>query len=443
MGRIYAGFMLTVFLALALGTVSLFVLWWSLEQKDRIISVYGERLAAVKDVTLESERAARKTRAWLATGDSRPLADRLVVRSRLDERTAMLEARLPEGPSRELLAKYRQADGVLRAAVERLVELGLSGAPREEVLSVFREQVQPARDEVDLRLLELRRTIEDELSDKRRTSDQAERHAFFILIASVLASVLALGALLLAIRRSGRQIERQQEALREHTAIQERVMGVVGHDLRSPLTAALSSLEMFEREPVTPAQARRLDRVQRSVRRIQRLAQLLLDFGRTRTTSGLMLVPALCNVHLLCRTVVEDFRAMNPESQVTLRRIGPSYGVLDELRMSEVIRTLLEKASTLLVGGTPLVVTSEVTEEALQIRIEAEGNSTTPQVVERAFDPLWAGEGDEVVTLSSGLALHLARRIVEGHGGSIGTIVAADASTGIEIRLPRCPATAP
>jgi K+-sensing histidine kinase KdpD len=91
-------------------------------------------------------------------------------------------------------------------------------------------------------------------------------------------------------RRMALALEHAHAYLRAQDAIagRERVLAVVAHDLRSPLTAARFDVEMLRAEPEAPLAARDarvLERVERAMRRMDGRIEDLLDLARLNNAS--------------------------------------------------------------------------------------------------------------------------------------------------------------
>jgi len=115
----------------------------------------------------------------------------------------------------------------------------------------------------------------------RPRSISEEDRAFISLVANQCALALDRARLFAA------EAEARREEERAHR-LQERLMAIVGHDLRTPLsTIATAVTVMFKRGDLSDAHGATLARIGNSAARMNAIIQDLLDFTRSRQGLGL------------------------------------------------------------------------------------------------------------------------------------------------------------
>lgn len=180
-----------------------------------------------------------------------------------------------------------------------------------------------------------------------------------------------------------------------------RAVGVLGHELRNPLAAALTGAALL-RELVDADDPRRriVDGVAHELQRMSALIDSYLDFAR----SGMAKKEPLRLSHVL--------------SAAASRRAGVTVdGALDAALVGD--SALLERAFDNLIENAFAAgarsVRIDVREEGAiaRIAVEDDGKGVPPELRARIFEPGYSRHG------STGLGLSFVRQVVEAHSGSI------------------------
>src|SRR5262249_38312209 len=139
--------------------------------------------------------------------------------------------------------------------------------------------------------------------------------------------------------------KRYELQLQRTAEFRERFLGVVGHDLRNPLSAILVAAQMLERRELTPEQSRRAaHRILTSAQRMSQMIGELLDFTRGRLGGGIPVKRGPVDLSALCKEVLEEIQLTHPERPFDLQLPGPVLGSWDEVRLSQVVSNLLGNA---------------------------------------------------------------------------------------------------
>lgn len=223
-------------------------------------------------------------------------------------------------------------------------------------------------------------------------------------------------------------------------------LGILGHDLRSPLGAITASAGILERSaPPGSSQHKAASIMLSSARQMSRLVEDLLDFTRTRVGQRLPIVPQPSDLGEIALLAVEEARAFHPQQAIQLDAQGNLRGQWDPARLHEVISNLLDNGIKY-GSGTP-AVSVRVAEDAHAVAatVHNMGRPVPAHELPHIFEPLHRAErdGGEHAESSLGLGLYIAREIVQAHGGEI-TVTSSEADgTAFTIRLPRDTQAAP
>jgi signal transduction histidine kinase len=217
----------------------------------------------------------------------------------------------------------------------------------------------------------------------------------------------------------------------------ERVLGIVGHDLRNPLNAISVSAKLLLRRDVPEVVTKPVRRIVTSAERMERLIAQLLAFTQARHGSGLVLHRRPTDLADVAQLVLEETEAANPSKTVRLRVLGDSSGEWDPDRLSEVLSNLLGNAVQH-GGDGPVDVRVRAEGTEVLVEVHNDGPVIPPAVLPSLFDPFRRGAGkDRVRSSSVGLGLYISREIIRAHGGSIDARSSEDEGTTFAFRLPR------
>lgn len=99
--------------------------------------------------------------------------------------------------------------------------------------------------------------------------------------------------------------------------LREQFIAVLGHDIRTPLSAISSGTELLLQRDLGAVEQRVLQRVRNSVSRIARLVDDVLDFARGRLGGGIPLAMGeVPDLGVTFKHVVEEARSAHPQRSV-------------------------------------------------------------------------------------------------------------------------------
>ncbi len=229
-----------------------------------------------------------------------------------------------------------------------------------------------------------------------------------------------------------KQRERETE---ETTRFREHFVGVVGHDLRNPLTAIITSAQILLRYGrLDEPQARVVNRIGSSAGRMARMIADLLDFARTRLGGSFPLHAVRTDLAELTGRTVEELIFAQPARTVRIDAAGDCWGSWDVGRMEQVVSNLVSNA--LQHGPEDGAVTVTLRGEAAVVILTTH-NSGPPiprEVLPHIFEP---GRIGDVQAGGLGLGLFIVQQIVLAHSGSIEARSSAAEGTTFTAVLPR------
>lgn len=218
-------------------------------------------------------------------------------------------------------------------------------------------------------------------------------------------------------------------------------LGILGHDLRSPLGAILLSSEVLLRAGDLPAKATKISsRIYTSVKRANKIVGDLLDFTRTQLGAGIPVQRFNGDLVAACEGMVEEARAYHPESRIIFETTGALEGLFDQARMEQVFANLIGNAVQHGSEGAPITVSLSTEEDTAVIAINNQGKLIEKDAIASIFNPmvrqLRSGDMQYGSAAGLGLGLHIASAIVSAHKGTIEVHSKARSGTTFTVRIP-------
>ena len=251
------------------------------------------------------------------------------------------------------------------------------------------------------------------------------------------------------------QVSRFNEAVDEalsasvdsfHTKLEasrDLILGVLAHDLRSPLHAAALSTDLILNSGSTDASCLKAALItQRSTKRMSQLIDDLLDYARTRFGDGLPLNVEMCDMNAVCNEAVDEAHAAHPGRAVSCDFASHGHGEWDPARIKQLLSNLLVNALQHGDRHSPVHVKLRTTTDQVEIAVHNGGPPIPLSMQTNVFQLLHVGKGHRSEKTSAGssglnLGLYIAHLIAVAHGGDIGFVSSEDEGTTFTVSLPR------
>jgi signal transduction histidine kinase len=229
-------------------------------------------------------------------------------------------------------------------------------------------------------------------------------------------------------------IESVDAYARERDVARDLFLGIVGHDLRSPLSAiALGAESLLKAGTLNQAESRAVSRIARSADRVKRTLSDLLDVVRARFGAKMPVKVELVDVGDVADLAVAELRLVHGGRRVTFEATGNLRGQWDRDRIAQLVSNLVENA--LVHGEDPIQVALRGDSDAVELRVTNRGRPIPKEVIPTLFDPFRSASSSHREHAGMGLGLYVCAEIVRAHGGTIA--VESDAITQFVVRLPR------
>ena len=229
-----------------------------------------------------------------------------------------------------------------------------------------------------------------------------------------------------------KQAERERAALadREKAArveaeaasrAKDEFLAMLGHELRNPLSAIASAVEVLNRvdaESETGRDARHI--IGRQTRHLARLMEDLLDVARV-ISGKVALTRQPVELGALVERLLHTLELVGASAQHTLTTdLQPVWVQADVTRIEQIVNNLVTNALKYTPQGKGIRVQVGAEDGRAVLRVRDEGMGIPPALLPRVFDLFVQGER----TLDRragglGIGLTLVRRLVELHGGRV------------------------
>ena len=347
------------------------------------------------------------------------------------------------------------ADPAMAQVCEKLAALSLD---REHTL---------AREALETKQVQLVREMGPEFWAERAANEEHLRLLETLGLRSAIAAPLlshgeVLGAIVFASRRPGRydtrdlpfateiarratsaiENARLYEAAQRATRARDDVLGIVAHDVRTPLNTILLAAKVLERQLGKVGLAEHLGSVQtilRSVSRANRLIHDLLDVARMEG-GALRITKRQCPARQLLVDAVNAQELRAADASIAMR-VDAAEGLpdvdADRERLLQVLDNLVGNAIRFTpTGGTITLGATSLPGEVL-FRVADTGAGIPPENLGRVFERFW--QASRVERHGAGLGLPICKGIVERHGGRIWVESEPGAGTTFNFTIPTAP----
>lgn len=241
--------------------------------------------------------------------------------------------------------------------------------------------------------------------------------------------------------------ERKEWEDRLHRAreFEQHLLGIVSHDLRTPLGTILTSAQLLTaRDDLDDRAVRIVARIAAAADRATRMISDLLELGAARLGQRVPVTPVDMDLGVLADEVVQEVALSFPDRRVEVRREGDLRGRWDRDRLAQLLTNLVTNALKYGAPREPVDLETRGDENAVVIRVRNGGAPIPPEALPHVFEPLrarderWNGS-EHGAQRSVGLGLFIVREIATAHGGTVDVASTPESGTTFTVRVPRDP----
>jgi two-component system sensor histidine kinase EvgS len=218
-----------------------------------------------------------------------------------------------------------------------------------------------------------------------------------------------------------RETEEELRLAKKMEAIKDEFIGMVSHELKTPLTVIIGALRVAETEGVTMEQARELlDDAVTSAETLAAMVDNLLELSRYQS-NRLSLQTEQTQIEPVVRAVVQKLQNISAIHHLVVDI--PSKlpaAIIDSIRIERVLHNLVENATKYSPKGGEVRIFVHYQDTQLVIGVSDQGIGIPPEDQPRLFQSFQRlGVQNKYDIAGVGLGLRVCRILVEAHGGRI------------------------
>lgn len=231
------------------------------------------------------------------------------------------------------------------------------------------------------------------------------------------------------------------DSVAQHVDKQEQFVADAAHELRGPLAALQSSMEVaLARDDLPPDQQETLSDMLEAARHLSKVANdmlLLAESGHPTEPRHLLAV----DLATVARQTVAMFTGVAEERglSLTIHADGPADAHANPVDLRRLLSNLLDNAIRFTPAGGTVEVRAITAGETAILSVTDSGVGIAPRDLEHVFDRFFKADparthGSGI--RSGGLGLSICRSIAESSGGTIGIASRVGKGTTVTVRLP-------
>ncbi|VVP16807.1 sensor histidine kinase [Pseudomonas fluorescens] len=219
------------------------------------------------------------------------------------------------------------------------------------------------------------------------------------------------------------------------------VLGVLGHDLRTPLGAVTLGADLLRQTEELGTRGKRIiAQITTSAQSANQMVNDLLDLARCNLGTGIPVRPEITDLTSVCQSVVDELTIAHPKAQIIFTHSGMITGQYDPSRMAQVFSNLIGNSVRHGKVQSPIHITLTGDGTTACFYVQNYGEPIPSSALPTLFDPEGRysrySKSERGASSGLGLGLFIAAQIVEGHGGKIEVESTLEQGTIFRVNLP-------
>lgn len=310
----------------------------------------------------------------------------------------------------------------------------LNTKERERMLADYKTRLEVQRKD------QINQTLE---AEKARQQSQLQLQYWLIGLGSLVILLGGIFAVLLyrsnnKKKEINRELQKQKKELEEADAIKNKLLSIVAHDLRTPLSALTGMLELVREDSLEKEEMQKLfSEMEFSLLQNMDIMENLLVWAKQQM-SGLQINKRGFKARQLVDQIVASHAFTAQHKDIELQnRIEPELEVFGDYDLTKlVIRNLISNSIKFSEAGDHIVIDANHKGSTVQFLIQDTGIGIPEELQGQIFKSKATSRRGTNQEKGSGLGLSLCKEFVEKQGGSISFESAEGAGTTFFITLP-------
>ena len=221
--------------------------------------------------------------------------------------------------------------------------------------------------------------------------------------------------------RQKSEIEIQSEKLAELNQIKDKLFSIIAHDIRSPITSLLLTLNSIKENMLTTEDLLDiLPEITSNSKSILELIDNLFGWARSQL-EGTKVYPTNFNLNQVISEEVKLFSSRAKDKKIKLNYdISDTLNAYADKDMIElVIRNLISNAIKFCSEGDSVYVTASIKNNSIEILVSDTGRGISPESIEKIFTSGVISSKGTLGEIGTGLGLLLCKEFTEKNNGKI------------------------
>jgi PAS domain S-box-containing protein len=205
---------------------------------------------------------------------------------------------------------------------------------------------------------------------------------------------------------------------RDAEAAREAFLGVLSHELRTPVTTIYGFAKVLQRPSTHEDPGEMLRDIEAEADRLYRIVEDLLALSRVEAGISIDGEPVLVQ-HLVAPVVVSESERFG---QVTFEtELPPNLPAVfgERTYVEQVLRNLISNAGKYGTPGTAVTIEAEETEDEVVVRVLDRGVGVPPEEADRLFELFYRSPQSARTASGAGIGLYVSRGLIRAMGGRI------------------------
>ncbi|HVT72587.1 MAG TPA: PAS domain S-box protein [Lacunisphaera sp.] len=410
----------------------------------------GSMLSAEVLSTILTDASGQAT---LMLGVTRDITERKKAQEALERFNLELEDKV-ETRTAELAARNRETEALIHSIPDTVVVCDGTGAIVASHFPQKRSTASPFAEIGDTHELEGYNPIVEEIAREMHTFAWASRQPVVMEFdrtvgareVSIEARATPAGddRLLVLLRdistrkRLERGVLANLEREKQLSGLKSQFLSVASHEFRTPLAAAVGSMELLERHWTRVTEAKRVELLARIRGSLERLTSIMNDVLKlSRADSGRIKVQRMqVDLVRFVRDIIQEVETGDRQQHRFVLEHAEGVGArpIDTNLVHHIASNLIGNAVRYSPAGTTVKVTLEVAGQDFTLLVADEGIGIPEAEREHIFEPFVRGSNVGNIG-GTGLGLNIVKRYTEMMGGRIEVLPVAAGAT-FRVRIP-------